>query len=215
MNFATLPPAVCSAVLAAVSVTGASAATYTTYSDRTAFEAAAGPVTTNDLESVPAGSGYDGISLDLGDFSVFADANGNPARNKVDDGFRTPETPSYNGTQTADFFLNNSSGSLTFAAPIYSIGFDIAFFGNGAASVSKVTILGFDFLGDLLGNEQIFFGLLSDTPFTTIGFSATANDGFQIDNISYGGAPAVPLPAGLPLIATALAGLVLVRRRRR
>jgi hypothetical protein len=67
-------------------------------------------------------------------------------------------------------------------------------------------------------NTAEFFGLYSDKLITHLSFSllseAPLGDGkLGIDNIQYGAAPAVPVPAAFWLLATGLLGIIGIRRK--
>lgn len=67
--------------------------------------------------------------------------------------------------------------------------------------------------------QRTFYGLISDTPFTSVTFQALRlTDGFGVDDIRYGSlsepAP-IPVPASLPLALSALAAFGILRVRRR
>lgn len=62
------------------------------------------------------------------------------------------------------------------------------------------------------GEEFAFFGIVADEPFTTLRIRSGNDDFVNYDDVAF---QMVPVPAALPLLATAIAGLALLRHRRR
>jgi hypothetical protein len=121
------------------------------------------------------------------------------------------------------FFFQGESLSVTFPQAVHAIG---AFFNaqpsptgslfintpSGSASTGGVDNGG---NGTYDTSTFYFAGLISDTPFTTatIGASANAGSGFNIDNLTYAAASqAIPTPAMLPGLVGL--GLGLWRKRK-
>ncbi|WP_116132115.1 VPLPA-CTERM sorting domain-containing protein [Tropicimonas sp. IMCC34043] len=125
------------------------------------------------------------------------------------------------------------SGSPTFNGPIailfsedqYGVGFDAGYF-NAAASTG---ITAFDRDGNILGTVANvglgieFLGLVSqDADIAGVFLDLVGSEpaGFAVDSIRFGTrqqvtVPSVPLPAGLPLLASGLVAIGLLRRRRK
>lgn len=204
--------------LALAAVVAAGAAQATTFTDQAAFLAAVGaPLTTEDFEaqalSGTAGSG--GLaSIDFGAFAV----GSTPDAVKVLD---TPEFGAGPSSGTRYLFIDTDEGlvgsttTFTFDSAFEAFGFFLTGVNTGGASfevsfggetVSIPIVLG-------TGVSPRFIGYVG-TALT--GFSITTDDdsAYGVDDVSYGRpAPAIPLPAGLPLVLSALAGFALVRRR--
>ena len=73
--------------------------------------------------------------------------------------------------------------------------------------------------GDTFDSTTFYFvGLTSDTAFTSVTFGSSstilAASGFNVDNLSYVVARAVPEPGSLALASLALFGAAVARRRR-
>ena len=225
------------AAAVAITATGASATTVTTFSDRAAFGAALASASTEDFEAVTGEPDFIHDPLVVGDLTLLIT------------GATTPHGKGYNAIDTRPFVLPvggdeatfdaNAPGdstlvnvvlradsadlfSIAFPAPITAFGADLGDFNNGARR-TEVAISGGGVdlpktvpSPSLSGREVIFFGLISGTPFTTVEFSAIAGpDVFSVDNVTYGDASAVPLPAPAALLLGGLAALGVVRRRRR
>ena len=60
-----------------------------------------------------------------------------------------------------------------------------------------------------------FFGVINENGFTEITFTVTQTEILEFDNIQYGAAAAIPVPASLPLLVGALGVLGFARRKRR
>lgn len=139
----------------------------------------------------------------------------------VEDG-AMPDSPTLSGSP-----LYNGAIALLFSIDQYAVGFDAGYF--DAPLSTAITAFARD--GSILGsvkNEHTgpeFLGLASLSGKSEIAgvlFHLVGNEpaGFNIDNVFFGqpkdvDPPApVPLPAGLPLLASGLAGVAMLRRRR-
>jgi len=190
----------------------AQAAVFTTFGDRTAFEAAILGATTETFDSYASDTSFNGVAVDVGDFVLNADPIGN--RNLIDALPAVPNGTDIDGTTFLNYFLQNTSATITFDTAVTAVGFDISAFGN-VGNVSSLSILdGIFDQTDIPGSGGVsFFGVTSDTAFTTLTFFSSINDGFSVDNLTYGEAAAVPVPAGLPLLLGGLGMLGWLRRR--
>ncbi|MQY41163.1 VPLPA-CTERM sorting domain-containing protein [Epibacterium sp. SM1969] len=210
------------AVLVAMSTpTLTSAAVVSTFTDRASFEAFAGGVLTEDFNGVVGQPSFAGTPLTVGDLTL--QTLGSPLsgeRNAIDQPpFQFAEI-SVDGSALANVLLDSADDafSISFAAPVFSFGAD---FGALNDNVLRTSVSFLDqtlFPDATTGNVIRFFGFTSDTLFDTVSFNfAGLNDGFSVDNVTFGGvSPSpVPLPAGLPLLLSGLGGLGLVLRRRR
>ena len=177
-----------------------------TYSSRAVFDVAVGATTLEDFNSFGAEIPFHTIPLDVGDFTL--SMTGAPStdaiRNKID--LPPPAFPEFDvdGTVIANvltFF--GDSLFFTFDTPITAFGADFGAL-NDVILRTNVVVSG-DVLTPAVtaGNQVRFFGVTSDTPFTTVEFRAVANDGYGIDNVSY-----IPEPSTLTLAALALLGLL-------
>lgn len=115
--------------------------------------------------------------------------------------------------------------TFRFFAPITAFAFD---FSDSDTTDSYSVTIGneapFQLASGTSSTFQSFFGLVSDTAFTTVVFKQTATGGFteafSIDNIRTNGfntqeeANAVPVPASLPLLLAGFGGLAWLRRRK-
>lgn len=106
---------------------------------------------------------------------------------------------------------------ITFPIPVAAACFD--FFGVPVGSMS-VTVDGVTqtLVGSSTFGMDGFFGFFSTQPITSITFQTAASvftDVFELDNIEFVDANAVPVPAALPLFGLGLAGAAALRRQRR
>ena len=132
-----------------------------------------------------------------------------------------PTSPVLSGTPTF-----NGPIAVLFSSDQYGVGFDAGFFDD----VGSTAITAFDRDGNLLGsvsNEGTgieFLGLVNDNPTAVIAgvfldLIGAEGSGFAIDNLRFGvvgevvNPTDVPVPAALPLLAAAVAGFGLLRRR--
>lgn len=208
----------------------------TSYSDRSAWQTAAGGGTGDIVDNLNSGSRDRGLyEFDSG-FSV-------PNRNSTTD---------IDGSGYARTFLQGSSisyvydpitdsyntvygpanvATITFDNPTTALGFDVSAWCNGnicrtnspSTNSLGVTI---DVLIDGItstsytlptGSNTVsaFVGFVSDTAFTTFSISTSAVTGWHgIDNVEAFSAPnTVPLPAGFPLMLAGLGAFYFLRRR--
>lgn len=127
----------------------------------------------------------------------------------------------YNGNES---LFSSSALTLTFSETVTELGFD--FGGNRPSSVSVeffrgTTSLGTQALtfGGFADNTPwVFYGFTDAPGFDRVEFSAEQNRGWTwgLDNFIYGdgsNVTPVPLPAGLPMLAAAVIGLMVMRRR--
>jgi hypothetical protein len=198
------------AVLTTTITCGRLNAAITQYSNRAAFLLAAGPVTTEDFESVTPGPNvFEGTPYDFGDFTGVNGPNGSLGGDVVGSG---------NVNGSIELFpvlaLNGATFELVFDYPITALGFDADnladqktdrfSFNNLAANTVTVS--------DPLDRVR-FWGFISDTPFTkmTLAVIATPSgtDGIRLDDLTYS---VIPEPSTLCL---ALCSTVILLRRRR
>ncbi len=210
---------ICATVMAFfMSVQLASAANFTVFTDRTAFEAAVGAgLTTETFNSAGSDISFSGSSTTFGQLTLSADDTAFPGNNKIDV-TPIPGEVDVNGSTAVNFFTRaNQNASVAFDAPILAFGADFFNF-NDDFLRTQVSIL-----GDLLSpqattdNTLSFFGVISDQAFSSVLFAGLDNDVFGMDNVSFSSSVSVvPLPAALPLMAGALAvmGLFGWRKKR-
>jgi len=215
-----------SAALALVSAAlPAAAAVTTVYADRAAFDAAAGPLTTETFESCavnsqvnatlsagspgvcgaivpgvrfappPGGQNYVAPPGQTGNPTIAFGVNSPPYEPLIVD-FTGPDTVAFG----ADLFQNSGAGGQTPGAAPYEV--TVHFLGGDPDAV-------FD-LGVISGGS--FFGFTSDTAIDSLGI--TRLDGYAvIDDASFTPGP-VPEPASWALMLTGFGGLGALLRRR-
>ncbi|GGE21880.1 hypothetical protein GCM10011360_07990 [Primorskyibacter flagellatus] len=189
-----------------------------TYDTAAAFATATAGMTlsTEDFEDDTPGSYYgDGNSVDVGGFSLSSDHPNDAPRNTIDaQPLQFPEF-NVNGSTVANILYGlGTSLTLTFDSPIFAFGAMFADLNNGVVR-TEIDVAGATLTPAVAGIGEVrFFGFVSDAAFSTITFRGVENDGYGMDDVVYGGsAPAIPLPAGLPLLLTGLFGLGALRRR--
>jgi hypothetical protein len=190
-------------------------ATTTTYTSAAAYAVAAGAQTTEDFNS-PTGSTATSVSFSDVVFSCSG----------------TTYCPGFFGSSSlfvldglSVFFATPDTATFTFSSAIKSFGVLIAGLGDiGTTTLNIANSNGFsaDIFSSYTGTttnfitESLFAGLTSDTPFTTVTFSGLRpGDGIFFENLSFGKASVVPLPAALPLLGAAMLGLGMIGRQRR
>jgi hypothetical protein len=125
-----------------------------------------------------------------------------------------------NPTTTSILTANGDENFLIqFLSPNYAVGFDVYYNGLGPATTSffnGTTLLGsIGYNGSALLGFNGFIASIS-TPITSVQFISTLGGQLNtgIDNLALVTVAPVPEPATLTLLATGLAGLALLRRRR-
>lgn len=193
----------------------ASAASFTVFTDRTAFEAAAGAsLATETFDSVVVDTSFAGGPVTVGDLTISAEEPGAFGNQLIDAPPVLGEVDG-NGTTAINFFTTAAEDAeIAFAAPVTAFGADFFNF-NDDTLRTQVLILGELFSPDIVPDDTLsFFGVISDMAFDSVTFAGLDNDVFGVDNVSTVTAP-IPLPATLPLLLAGIAGFAAVRRFRR
>jgi len=180
----------------------------TVFDNQADFFAAVGAVVTEDFESYTPGDPSGGAVsfMDFGTFSATSD----PAALKILSGdFFGNHNTTPGGSQylSADTDIGGVSAdvTLTFDEPVFAFGLYLVDAEDGG-----FIHIGNDFHPFAGGPDGVetYFGIISDTPFTTITIDAGDTDShWSMDDVSY----AVPAPGS---IAALLIGLGSIRRRR-
>jgi len=179
-------------------------ATLIFFTDRAAFDAAAGGELS--FESFE-GSPQQGASVTYGDLTLTESGGVNYfTHTAVNSIFTSATTDGQHSIWYDD--NDNSVSTLTFglASPVTALGFDIA-----TALNSTVTIGG-DIASSisLMANTPSFFGVIDlMSPINTVTFSASGGPNVGFDAVSYGNA--IPEPGTVCLLG--LGGLAMIRRK--
>lgn len=147
---------------------------------------------------------------------TYSFSNGLPGR--IDNVFNKFGAQSLASNSPAGFFFRGDSITVSFGAAITAFGIFFNLGQSPAGAVYATTNLGNTALGSGTYDSTTFYfvGLTSDTAFTSVTFGSTlaAVSGFNVDNLSYVVARAVPEPGSLALASLALFGAAVARRRR-
>lgn len=193
-------------------------AAVTVYDNSGDFLANAGGIlATEDFNSYGADVSFSGTTIDIGDFTVTHNGSTSTPYNVIDahplgiGDFDIDGTSLLNGG-----VVDGETIVLTFDAPIYAFAADFSALNDGVQR-SFFQVAGEDIYLPVLGGvEQQFVGFISDIAFTTITLvSLAASEGYGMDNLMYGGASEVPIPAALPLLLSGLGAMGFASRRKK
>ena len=207
-------------VVVAAAWANVASATIITYTDRTLWTNAMPSVDyTVDFESFVADTSFALVPLDVGPFTLSTIGTAVPGTNLVDvSPFTCCVVPASFGNVAVDIFVDvGLMAEIVFDTPVQ--GFFADFFAAG--NTFQLTLTLADGSSTMIqvpgpGNSLEPFGFISTSnAIMSIEFSNTLNDGFFVDNISAGNAVSVPEPGTLALLGIGLAGMGLMRRRRK
>ncbi len=195
----------------------------TVYYDRTAFNAAAGTITTYDFESDTVETirgpsvSYDSNGWqNFGDFTI-------EARSGYVYLVEVRQLQGPNGNK--DVYINSRNDSawmnVVFSEDITAFGFNWIAEGNDGYDQSTFALSGTTYTLGTPGDSG-FFGVVADvgqifSAGTLFSFGQISSDwsGMSIDNITYSSTASVPVPGSMLLLGTGLLGLAGVSRRKK
>jgi hypothetical protein len=205
----------CLAVLGCSSVANAAIVTYT---NRTTWTGTVAAVDyTVNFEGFATDTSFASVPLNVGPFVLSTIGTASPGTNFIDvSPFLTTGVPASFGNANASFFVQAPlAAALTFSTPVHGFFSDFLYAGNVTQLDMTLAFVGggsADVLVPGFGTDLQPFGFVSTTAaISGITFNNTANDGFNMDNIS--GAAQVPEPAALLLSSLGTIGLLIARRR--
>jgi hypothetical protein len=185
-----------------------------TFTDRTAFLAAANITTSLDFEGLAPADSFTFFSSPPG--LTTGDANFSSTSNRlfvIDPGFTSPTFFWSSGGYLSDNFVSPSALVVTLAPGVTAFGADISsFFGSGDI---RITLAGGSMLTLASPGQPnfAFIGFTSDQDILSLAFSKPG-DSVVLDNVAFG-QTAVPEPASLTLLGLGLAGMGARRWRRK
>ena len=114
---------------------------------------------------------------------------------------------------TGKYIWNYQQQTLTFDTAVMGVGFEFGFRDNQGLGGTTTAVIGG--VTGPTASTSTFFGVISDTAFSSIDYNLTSGSLSLIDNLTYGTAAsvAVPLPASAFLLFGALGGIAVMRRR--
>jgi hypothetical protein len=194
-----------------------SSAAIITFNTEAAFQLAAGTLSVESFEGLPATNTLGPGVIATAGFTVTPNSAGAGVWNTDSSGSHATD-----GTQYVLAGFNNGSLTLAFVSPITSLGLWITDW-EGTQSTASNLSFG-DNLGDSAvivsgingdfqpnGNE-LFFGAISTAPFSVVTLTSNSTgDTWGIDDVQTG---VVPEPASSLLLGGGLLGLAALRRRR-
>ncbi|SLN68249.1 hypothetical protein PEL8287_03793 [Roseovarius litorisediminis] len=205
------------AVCLSVLVGSAANAATTTYTDRTSFEATLDASVTDDYQN----AGY----VFIQDNATMSGVLGETDYEST--GFLNHNIVQSSGSYCAgcngSFILSFATTSVGTVAGVGGVGFD---FFNTSSTVSYNAFVTFgdgsttNYALPIASTTSLdFFALTSDLLISSIAFGlanggTTQSGSFGIDNLTIGSTGTVPLPAGLPLLLTAMGVFGVARRGR-
>lgn len=197
----------------------AEALSFTTFTDRSAFEAAvgAGSLTGQDFNRYTRDFTLTNSTNVIGDLAIAGNGN----RTYID----VPAFRNVNKSKTIDgsamltvFASGADSSSLSFSSGITSFGADFADFSENRDTRFRFND-GTTLAPVLTGaNGSGFFGFIADSQISSFGFQAFGiDDGIGIDNIVYSAfseEEATPVPTPAPLLGVIGMGIAAIRKRK-
>ena len=193
-------------------------ATVISYTDRPAFEAAAGSTSSESFDSFAVDTSFQVGALDAGAFSIsMTGAPEGGSYNQIDVPPLVSPESDVNGTAHMRVFTDDSPQAnlvITFDEAITAFGADFRSL-NDVIARTQIEAAGQTLLTPLSESSGLltFFGFVSDVAFTSVTFTGLANDVYGIDDVTWSTA-SVPEPGILGLLGAGLVGLALTRRRR-
>lgn len=204
-------------VFAAMSGTTAQAG-LTAFDDRSSFLAATLQTQTATFDGWIKDTGFHSSAVDVGGFTLSMTAGASDVYNFIDAPPAKSIATDINGSTHLMVFTDTGVDlTFSFDQPITAFGAD--FKGINDAFERTLLSAGGQFAtvpGDPLNLQLTFFGVTSDTPFSSLTFHGVRNDIYGIDDVTFGTAlrvPAVPEPGSMLMLSLGLAGVVAARRR--
>ena len=194
---------------AAFTVLAGVASAATQYSDRTAFEAATGSLTTETFNGFTSDVSLAATTYDVGDFSIATTLN-NTLLHIDSDGV---DSHSVNGSAfVRGVGLTNDMFTYIFDTAITAFGVDLFGF-NDDVERTRIVINGDTYTMPVVnGKVNSFFGFTSDTAFTSVSFNTINAEDGGFDNVSYG---TVPVPAAGLMLLSGFGAFGAIARRRK